>query len=117
MAVVVNGADDWATAITVDSGSGPVHPALPEVLAGRYQPLSRPLFLYISIASLQSKPQLSAFLTTYLSSIRNWVHFTGYMPLSAQAYDRALKRLEARTAGTRFDGQLTVGIGIDELYD
>lgn len=103
--------------LAIDSGSGPVHPALPEVLVGRYQPLSRPLFLYISAASLESKPQLSSFLKAYLSSMRNWVHFTGYMPLSAQAYDRALQRLEARTTGTRFDGQLAVGVGIDELYD
>lgn len=103
--------------LAVDSGGGPIHPALREVLAGQYQPLGRPLFLYVSVASLEAKPQLSTFLRAYLSGIRNWVHFTGYMPLSAQAYDRALERLAARTTGTRFDGELQVGIGIDELYN
>lgn len=103
--------------LAVDSGSGPVHPALREVLAGRYQPLGRPLFLYVNGASLAGKPELKAFLRSYLSGMRNWVHFTGYMPLSAEAYDKALERLEAGTTGTRFDGALQVGMGIDELYN
>lgn len=103
--------------LAVDSGGGPVHPALREVLAGRYQPLGRPLFLYVSAASLQAKPELSTFLRAYLSGVNNWVHFTGYMPLSALAYDKALDRLSARTTGTRFDGELQVGVGIDELYN
>lgn len=105
------------TDLAIDSGGGPVHPALREVLAGRYQPLTRPLFLYVSAASLTDKPHLATFLRAYLSGMRNWVHFTGHMPLSAEAYDRALARLEARTTGTRFDGELLVGIGVDELYN
>lgn len=103
--------------LAIDSGNGPVHPAMREVLAGRYQPLARPLFLYVNAASLQTKPELGAFLRGYLDNMRNWVHFTGYMPLSPEAYERALERLEAGTTGTRFDGELQVGIGIDELYD
>ncbi|MDZ5696769.1 PstS family phosphate ABC transporter substrate-binding protein [Chelativorans sp. M5D2P16] len=101
----------------IDSGNGPVHPAMREVLAGRYQPLARPLFLYVNAASLDSKPDLQEFLRSYLGSIQSWVHFTGYMPLSAQAYDKALERLNARTTGTRFDGELQVGMGIDDLYN
>ncbi len=102
--------------LAVDSGNGPVHPSLREVLAGRYQPLGRPLFLYVNAASLRTKPELKEFLLAYVGGMQNWVHFTGYMPLSAQAYRRALARLETGTTGTRFDGKLQVGIGIDELY-
>lgn len=101
----------------IDSGGGPVHPSLREVLAGRYQPLGRPLFLYVNAASLESKPELRSFLNGYLDSMQNWVHFTGYMPLPARAYEQAIKRLDAGTTGTRFDGELQVGIGIDELYE
>lgn len=103
--------------LAVDSGKGPVHPALREVLAGRYQPLGRPLFLYVNAASLQRKPALKEFLRAYLGGMQSWVHFTGYMPLSAMAYERGLERLEAGTTGTRFDGELQVGIGIDQLYN
>lgn len=102
--------------LAVDSGNRPVHPSLREVLAGRYQPLARPLFLYVNAASLRSKPALKEFLRAYLGGMQSWVHFTGYMPLSAKAYERALERLEAGTTGTRFNGELQVGIGIDELY-
>ena len=103
--------------LAVDSGDGPVHPGLRDVLAGSYQPLARPLFLYVNAASLEAKPELQAFLKAYLSGMRSWVHFTGYMPLSVNAYQRAQLRLEARTTGTRFSGQLQIGIGIDQLYD
>ncbi|MEN2980170.1 PstS family phosphate ABC transporter substrate-binding protein [Tistrella bauzanensis] len=103
--------------LAVDSGQGPVHPALREVLSGRYQPLGRPLFLYVDAAALKSNPQMSRFLRGYLSDMRNWVHFTGYMPLSAVAYDKALARVDAGTTGTRFNGALQVGIGIDDLYN
>lgn len=102
--------------LAIDSGRGPVHPALREVLAGRYQPLGRPLFLYVNSDALEKKPELRRFLMTYLGSMQKWIHFTGYMPLSAQAYEAAIKRIEAKTKGTRFDGKLQVGVGIDDLY-
>lgn len=101
----------------VDSGKGPVHPSLREVLAGRYQPLARPLFIYVKSASLDAKPALHGFLNNYLGTIQNWVHFTGYLPLSKDAYRKAADRLSQRTAGTRFSGELQVGVGIDHLYD
>lgn len=103
--------------LAVDSGSGPVHPSMREVLAGRYQPLARPLFLYVNAGSLKTKPHVRSFVRAYVAGMRNWVHFTGYMPLSKQAYDKAIARLEAGTTGTRFGGKIQVGIGIDELYD
>ncbi|WP_274427270.1 PstS family phosphate ABC transporter substrate-binding protein [Chelativorans sp. YIM 93263] len=103
--------------LAIDAGSGPVLPAMREVLAGRYQPLARPLFLYVNVASLESKADLQEFLKSYLGGAQKWIHFTGYMPLSAQAYDRALERLESKTTGTRFDGEMPIGIGIDGLYN
>lgn len=103
--------------LAVDSGAGPVHPAMREVLAGRYQPLARPLFLYVNAGSLKGKPEVRAFVQGYISGLQSWVHFTGYMPLSKQAYEKALRRLAAGTTGTRFGGEIQVGIGIDELYD
>lgn len=103
------------TDLAVDSGDGPVHPALREVLAGNYRPLSRPLFLYVNAKSLEEKPELGPFLDDYLSGMGNWVHFTGYMPLQTKAYEKARERLRAGTTGTRFDGALQIGIGIDDL--
>ncbi|MBM3604176.1 MAG: PstS family phosphate ABC transporter substrate-binding protein [Alphaproteobacteria bacterium] len=100
----------------VDAGSGPVHPSLREVLEGRYQPLARPLFLYVNAAALQDNLQLQVFLQDYLSGMQDWVHFTGYMPLSGAAYQKAVERLAAAETGTRYNGELQIGLGIDELY-
>lgn len=101
----------------VDAGKGPAYPSLKDVLAGRYQPLGRPLFLYVSVAALEEKPAVRDFVAGYVSTMHTWVHFTGYMPLPEAAYRKATERLARKTAGSRFGGKLQIGIGIDKLYE
>ncbi|WP_425055533.1 PstS family phosphate ABC transporter substrate-binding protein [Pseudomonas abyssi] len=102
--------------VAVDSGKGPVYPALNEVLGGDYQPLARPLFLYVNADALKQKATLRPFLEGYLDGVRHWLHVTGYMPLSVEAYGKAQQRLAEGQTGTRFGGELAVGLGLDELY-
>lgn len=53
---------DKLAAVKVDGGSGCVEPSAETVQDGSYKPLSRPLFMYPSEASLK-KPEVKAFLT------------------------------------------------------
>lgn len=101
--------------LAIDSGEGPVHPSLEAVRAGRYRPLSRPLFLYVNAELLAARPELRAFVDAYLRDLPRWMHFTGYMPLSAAAQERSRERLRAGTTGTRFGGELWIGAGLDAL--
>ena len=80
--------------LAVDNGSGPVFPTLETVSEGRYKPLTRPLFLYLSEQSLQRKPLTQAFVEHYLDGLPSWIHFTGYMPLKAERYARSLAALQ-----------------------
>ena len=80
--------------LAVDNGNGPVYPTLATVSEGRYQPLTRPLFLYLNEQSLQRKPITRAFVEHYLQGLPSWIHFTGYMPLSAEQYERSLATLQ-----------------------
>lgn len=85
--------------LAVDSGKGPIFPTLETVKAGRYVPLSRPLYLYVNQDALARKPQLRPFLRSYLGEVPSWIHFTGFMPLEAGAYVESLKQLaESNTA-------------------
>ena len=47
--------------------------------------------------------------------MRHWLHVTGYMPLSVEAYGKAQQRLAEGQTGTRFGGELAVGLGLDAL--
>jgi phosphate transport system substrate-binding protein len=100
--------------VAIDSGKGPVYPSLNAVRAAEYNPLSRPLFLYVNADSLQSKPQVQTFLEYYLQDMKNWVTFTGYMPLNDQTYQLVLERLRQRTTGTAYGGQLQTDITVEE---
>src|SRR5512134_630002 len=45
-------------AVAIDGGKGPVLPSAKSVEDGTYQPLSRPIFIYVSKKSLDSKPEV-----------------------------------------------------------
>lgn len=82
--------------VAVDNGGGqgPIYPSLETVKRGEYEPLSRPLFVYVNEESLRRKTHVRPFLRAYLTDIRQWLHFTGYMPLSDDKYRDALRRVE-----------------------
>ncbi|WP_202840685.1 PstS family phosphate ABC transporter substrate-binding protein [Luteimonas saliphila] len=82
--------------VAVDNGSGggPIHPSLETVKRGEYAPLSRPVFVYVNEQSLTRKTHLQPFLRAYLTGIRQWLHFTGYMPLADEDYQEALRVIE-----------------------
>jgi phosphate transport system substrate-binding protein len=58
---------DTLKVLAVDSGNGPVEPNPETVASGEYEPLSRPLFMYVSNASLTEKPEVAAFFDFILS--------------------------------------------------
>lgn len=79
--------------VAVDAGHGAVFPTLETVAQDRYQPLTRPLFLYVSQRSLAEKPMLGRFLNHYLDGLPGWIHFTGYMPLARDSYRNSMQAL------------------------
>ena len=48
----------WLNAVEVDGGEGCVEPTFENALAGRYTPLSRPLFIYTRESLLRERPDL-----------------------------------------------------------
>ena len=89
--------------LAIDSGKGPVYPTLKTVSEAHYQPLTRPLFIYLSERSLQEKPTTRAFVMHYLQGLPTWIHFTGFMPLRAERYAQSLQSLESFNAAPAAD--------------
>jgi phosphate transport system substrate-binding protein len=105
---------DKLKAVPIDGGKGPVAPSLDNVINATYQPLSRPLFIYIK-ESAASRPEIQEFVQFFLTQGADLVKEVGYIPLPASAYQTALKHFKDRRLGTVFGGTPKVGITIDQL--
>lgn len=88
-------------AIAVGSDKA-VLPSASSVRDGSYQPLSRPLFLYVR-SDRAREPSVQAFLSFYLSEGATLVEQVGYVGLSKELAATVLKRYEAGTEGTLYE--------------
>ena len=72
---------DKLTAVQIDSGSGCVAPSAATAQDGTYAPLSRPLFVYPSIAAL-ARPEVAAFFQYYVDNDASIAEGAQYIPLN-----------------------------------
>jgi phosphate transport system substrate-binding protein len=105
-----------AVAIKADAQAKAVLPAVETAKDGTYQPLSRPIFIYVSRKSVETKPEVAQFVAFYLDkkNARELVKEVGYVPLPDNAYDAFMQRLKERRTGTAFTGS-KIGISVEEL--
>jgi phosphate transport system substrate-binding protein len=101
--------------LAVDGGSEPILPSRETVEQGRYQPFSRPLFIYVSSEALQNNPVLQDFVQFYLENAGKFAETVGYVPLPTESYDVALTQVYRNKVGTAFDGTLQPGLTIGEV--
>ncbi len=97
------------------NGKGAISPSIQTVTDGTYQPLARPVFIYVSAASAD-KEDVKAFVKFYLQNAASLSKEIGSVPLPAEAYELGLKRFEAKKTGTVFtNGKKAVGVNIADL--
>ena len=94
----------------------PVLPSLENVLAGIYNPLSRPLFIYVNRKSLD-KPEVKEFVEFYLKNASVLAKEVKYLPLPDKAYEMGLQRFNERKTGTGFGGVPEIGLPIEEILN
>jgi phosphate transport system substrate-binding protein len=100
-----------------DNGRGPVAPSLETVMDGTYQPLSRPIFIYVRKDSL-NRPEVESFIRFYLEHAPTLVKEVGYIPLPDRAYKLAQERVDQRITGSLFGGKGSqVGVKIEDLLE
>ena len=80
----------------IDNGNGCVVPAPATIEDGSYMPLSRPLFIYVNIKSLQ-REEVKEFLKFYLENGANFTNEVGYVALRDSLYAENLKILSSLT--------------------
>jgi phosphate transport system substrate-binding protein len=85
--------------LAVDAGDGCVEPSDEAVADERY-PLSRPLYLYVNVASVREKEQVQEFLRFYLSDeVMGFVPDVGYTPVPAAELEQTRAQLEQAIGG------------------
>jgi phosphate transport system substrate-binding protein len=82
-------------------GPGAIEPSSLNVRRGVYRPLSRPLFLYVNVASLD-REEVRRFLDFYLRNASVLVERAGGVALSGRVSEMTMARLTKRVPGTLF---------------
>ncbi len=101
--------------LKIDGGKGEVAPSRQTINDGSYQPLSRPIFVYVS-KTAASRPEVEAFVGFYLKNAPQFVAEVGYVALPASVYELARKRFASRKTGSIFGGSGSrVGVTLQSL--
>ncbi len=87
-------------ALSIDGGDGPVEPTVETIASGEY-PLSRPLFIYVSVQALEENPALEEFVTFYLAeeNLNELVEAANYVPQPDSMSQEVRQRFEDRVTG------------------
>ncbi len=102
-----------AVPIVNKAGKG-VGPSFENVVNGSYEPLSRPIFIYVSEKAAQ-RPEVREFVNYYLRDSKPLIEEVKYVPLPDRAYELAAQHFKQGKLGTGFGGVPEVGLKVEEL--
>jgi phosphate transport system substrate-binding protein len=98
-----------------ENGNGPILPSRETVENNTYQPLARPIFIYVNKKSAD-RPEVQKFVEFYMAQGGQLASEVGYIPLPANAYTLAWDRFSRRVTGSVFGGKGSrVGVSIETL--
>ena len=76
--------------LAVDGGKGCVNPSLETVRNNTYEPLSRPLFIYVRKSALE-RPEVVAFVKFYMENAAALSKDVGYVPVSEEVQKKNME--------------------------
>jgi phosphate transport system substrate-binding protein len=103
-----------AVPIVEKEGKPAVAPSNKTVIDGSYQPLARPIFIYVNAKSAD-KAEVKEFVEYYMKNAEKLTKEVKYVPLPSKAYAYNLEHFAKMVKGTKFGGENKVGLTIEEL--
>ena len=97
-----------------DNGDGPITATPDTIRTGTYQPLSRPVFIYVSKKAAE-RAEVRKFVEFYVRNAEKLVREVNYVGLGDAAYAMVADRFAKGTLGSVFTGVNTVGVTIEQL--
>lgn len=101
--------------LPVDNGKGAIFPSRQTVEKNQYQPLSRPLFIYVNLRSSANRKSLSKFVTFYINKASAIANSVGYVPLPERVREINYIHFNRGKTGTVFGGKATINSKISDL--
>ncbi|MBM7569655.1 PstS family phosphate ABC transporter substrate-binding protein [Aquibacillus albus] len=83
---------DTLKVLGIDEGNGAIKPSGETIQDGSYSPLSRPIFTYVNVASLE-KPQVYDFVEFTLNNAGSAAEHVGYVALPDEKYQEQLDKI------------------------
>ena len=103
-----------AVPIVEKAGKPAVLPSMDNVINGTYQPLARPIFVYVNAKSVD-KPEVKEFVEYYLKHGGKLAREVKYVPLTEGDYKHAMDNFGKKKTGTAFGGEAEVGVKVADL--
>ena len=94
-----------------------VMPSRETIESGEYAPFSRPLFIYVNMASYE-KLEVQEFVDYYVTNAAELAKDARYVPLPDSVYEQAIENIDAGATGTHYldaDGEKRAG-GVESVY-
>jgi phosphate transport system substrate-binding protein len=108
---------DKLQSVSIVNASGqPTPPSETSVMDGTYNPLSRPIFIYVSVKSLD-RPEVRRFVEFYMANAPKISREVKYVPLPDSVYKNNLKIVADRRVGTIFGGHNVVGMTVEQMIN
>jgi phosphate transport system substrate-binding protein len=103
-----------AVPIVEKEGKPAVSPSFETVMSGTYQPLARPIFIYVNAKSVD-KPEVKEFVDFYLKHAAKLVKEVKYVPIPDEDFKLVIEAFGKKKLGTGFGGVAEVGVLIKDL--
>ena len=98
----------------VNTKGNAVSPGEAAVIDGSYNPLARPIFIYVSVKALE-RPEVKEYLDFAMKNAAKLAKEVKYVPLPAKVYEGNTDHIKKNKMGSVFKGVSEAGITIDEL--
>ena len=89
-----------------------IQPSPQSVLQGKYQPLSRVLFVYVNDQALNNRPEVRNFTSFLIKNSPTLVAKANFIPFPDSTIRLVETKIYRRVLGTSFGGELPVGLTI-----
>jgi len=103
-----------AVPIVEKEGKPAVSPSFETVMSGTYQPLARPIFIYVNARSVD-KLEVKEFVDFYLKHAAKLVKEVKYVPIPDEDFKLVIEAFGKKKLGTGFGGVAEVGVLIKDL--
>lgn len=106
---------DKLTGVKIKNAQGEfVEPSVPNAASGKYNPLSRPLFIYLNATKAAFDPKVKKFVDFYLKHAGKMSAEVGYVPFSNAEYAAITNHYKTLKTGTAFK-KPAIGLTVNEI--